>query len=339
MLASTIYDVAEHAGVSITTVSRVLNNNPNVKDSTRQKVLTAIEELNFKKNFLAAALMTKQTSTFGLIIPDIKNLFYADLTRAIEDAANQHGLNVILCNTDNDLSKEAMYIDFLIQKGIDGIIFSTPEVKDSNIKEVVENYPDLPVIVIGSRVHNVSVNEVLADNVLGAYLATQHLLEAGHRKIAYLSGGKNSFSGNERRKGYEKALSEYGVEVNPEWISIGEFKSHSGYERAKWILSQENPPTAIFAGNDLIAVGVYQVARELSLRIPEDLSVIGFDDTEYAEILYPTLTTVHIPTEEIGSRAMQIAILELESKKMSKETVVFRPTLIQRNSVFKFPHI
>jgi LacI family transcriptional regulator len=332
-MKSTIYDVANRANVAISTVSRVLNNSGYVSEKTKQKVLKAIEELHFQQNMVATALMKKQTHTFGLIIPDIKNAFYSDLTRAVEDVANQHGYNVILCNTDHNLHKEADYVNFLLQKGIDGIIFSTPVVRDNNVRNVIESRPDLPVVVIGSRVEGVQIDEILVDNYEGGYEVTHYLLEQGHRRIGFISGSGGTYATIERLKGFKTAFEELGIKPDSDIILLGDFSIESGYENAKKLLQKKERPTAIFAGNDSIAVGVYRAARELQLKIPDDLSVVGFDDSLYAQILTPMLTTVHTPIQEMGARAMTFAINTLKGEKTSKETVVFRPTLLIRESV------
>ncbi|WP_404332023.1 LacI family DNA-binding transcriptional regulator [Mesobacillus maritimus] len=329
---TTIKDVAKLASVSISTVSRVLNNSGYTSEETKKKVFEAVENLNFRKNIVAAAMINKQTSTFGLIIPDIKNVFYADLTRAVEDAANQHGFNVILCNTDNDLKKEAEYISFLLQKGIDGIIFSTPEIKNRNIKEVIKSRPDLPIVILGSKVVGVQVDEVLVDNFEGAYNATIHLLELGHKKIGFIAGQPDSYATIERQKGYEAALEEYQLSLDLENIMLDEFKVGSGYNKGKEMLLRKNRPTAIFAGNDAIAVGVYKAARELDIQIPEELSIVGFDDSQYAEIVYPSLTTVRTPVLEMGEKAIEMGILLSKKNKKFKETITFQPELIVRSS-------
>jgi len=331
-MMKTIKDVAQEANVSISTVSRVLNNSGYTSEETRKKVIEAVEKLNFKRNMIAAAMIKKKTSTFGLIIPDIKNVFYADLTRAVEDTANKYGFNILLCNTDNDLSKEAEYIDLLIAKGVDGIIFSTPEVKDMNIKNVVDAHPELPVVILGSKLPNVHANEILVDNFEGAYLATTHLIDMGHKEIAFLTGGRDSSASIERHKGFRFAMSERGLEVNSHFVCFDKFYIESGYINALKLLTSKRKPTAIFAGSDAIAVGIYKAARELKLTIPDELSVIGFDDSQYAEILAPNLTTIHTPIGEMGERAIEVAVKMINKKKNAKETLLFHPTLKVRES-------
>ncbi|WP_173915446.1 LacI family DNA-binding transcriptional regulator [Halobacillus sp. Marseille-Q1614] len=328
----TIKDVAKEAKVSISTVSRVLNNSGYTSSEVKEKVNKAVEELKFQKNMVATAMIKKQTSTFGLIIPDIKNIFYGELTRAIEDHAHKFGFNVILCNTDNDLDKEAEYLNFLIRKGVDGVIFSTPEMNDRNIKEVMKARSDLAFISLGSQLKNVQIDEVLVDNFEGGYEATKHLIELGHKKIGYIGGQPNSYSTEERLKGYKQALEDHGIKLHKKYTKLDEFKINSGYNKGKELMSIEDRPTAIFAGNDAIAVGVFKAARELNLSIPEDLSVIGFDDSQFAEIVFPALTTIRTPITDMAEKTVELAVQISRKGKNFKETITFQPTLIERES-------
>ncbi len=328
----TIKDVAREAKVSISTVSRVLNMSGYTSEKTKEKVLYAVKKLGYTGSLVAAAMIKKQTLTLGLIIPDIKNIFHSDLTRAVEDGANSHGFNIFLCNTDNNLQKEVEYIHLLIAKGVDGIIFSSPEVKDKNIKEVKEKFPDLPIVILGSKFHNLTINEILVDNFDGGYRATSHLLELGHKDIAFISGGIDSYSSIERHKGYKFALNESGIPINDDFVIFDRFYIESGYKNALKLLQKNKRPTAIFAGSDSIAVGIYKAARELNLKIPEQLSVVGFDDSQYAEILSPMLTTIHTPIKEMGQRAIEIIVKSIKEKKIFKETLVLYPTLVERES-------
>lgn len=332
----TIKDVAREAKVSISTVSRVLNMSGYTSEKTKEKVHHAVKKLGYTGSLVAAAMIKKQTLTVGLIIPDIKNIFHSDLTRAVEDGANSHGFNIFLCNTDNNLQKEVEYLHLLIAKGVDGIIFSSPEVKDKNIKEVKEKYPDLPIVILGSKFHNLTVNEILVDNFDGGYRATSHLLELGHKDIAFISGGIDSYSSIERHKGYKFALNESGIPINEDFVIFDRFYIESGYKNALKLLQKNKRPTAIFAGSDSIAVGIYKAARELNIKIPEQLSVVGFDDSQYAEILYPMLTTIHTPIKEMGQRAIEIIVKSLKEKKIFKETLLLYPTLVERESTMAF---
>lgn len=328
----TIKDVAREANVSISTVSRVLNMSGYTSEKTREKVLNAVKKLDYNGSLIAAAMIKKQTLTLGLIIPDIKNIFYSDLTRAVEDRANSHGFNIFLCNTDNNLQKEAEYIHLLIAKGVDGIIFSSPEVEDKNIKELKKKFPDLPIVIVGGKFPNLILNEIVVDNVDGAYKAIRHLLELGHKDIAFIGGGLDSIATIERHNGYKLALTESGIPINDDFIIFDKFYIESGYKNALKLLQKNNRPTAIFAGSDSIAVGIYQAARELNIKIPEQLSVVGFDDSQYAEILSPMLTTIRTPIKEMGQRAIEIIVKTIKEKQIYKETLVFYPTFIERGS-------
>ncbi|WP_180271498.1 LacI family DNA-binding transcriptional regulator [Fredinandcohnia onubensis] len=331
----TIKDVAKEARVSISTVSRVLNKSGYTSEKTRQKVLNAVKKLNYQGSLVAAAMIKKQTLTLGLIIPDIKNIFYSDLTRAIEDRANSHGFNIFLCNTDNNLQKEAEYIHLLIAKGVDGIIFSSPEVDDENIKELKQRYPELPIVILGGKFPNLILNEIVVDNVDGALKAMRHLLELGHKDIAFIGGDFESYASIERHQGYKLALNESGVPINDDFVIFDKFYIESGYKNALKLLQKNNRPTAIFAGSDSIAVGIYKAARKLNINIPEQLSVVGFDDSQYAEILSPMLTTIRTPIKEMGQRAIEIIVKTIKEKQINKETILFYPTLIVRESTME----
>jgi LacI family transcriptional regulator len=328
----TIKEVAKEANVSISTVSRVLNKSGYTSEKTKEKVFNAVKKLNYQGSLVAAAMKKKQTLTLGLIIPDIKNIFYSDLTRTIEDRANSHGFNIFLCNTDNNLQKEAEYIHLLIAKGVDGIIFSSPEVDDGNIEELKEKYPELPVVILGGKFPKLILNEIVVDNVDGAYKAMRHLLDLGHQDIAFIGGDLESYASIERHQGYKLALSERGIPINENYVIFDKFYIDSGYKNAMTLLQKKDRPTAIFAVSDSVAVGVFKAARELNIRIPEDLSVVGFDDSQYAQILSPMLTTIRTPIKEMGQRAIEIMVKTIKEKQIIKETVLFYPTLIERES-------
>jgi LacI family transcriptional regulator len=331
----TIKEVAKEANVSISTVSRVLNKSGYTSEKTKEKVLNAVKKLNYQGSLVAAAMKKKQTLTLGLIIPDIKNIFYSDLTRTIEDRANSHGFNIFLCNTDNNLQKEAEYIHLLIAKGVDGIIFSSPEADDGNIEELRENYPELPVVILGGKFPKLILNEIIVDNVDGAYKAMRHLLDLGHKDIAFIGGDPETYASIERHQGYKLALNERGVPIKDDYVIFDKFYIESGYKNAMRLLQKNDRPSAIFAVSDSVAVGVYKAARELNIKIPEQLSVVGFDDSQYAEILYPMLTTIRTPIKEMGQRAIEIMVKAIKEKQIIKETVLFYPTLIERESTME----
>ncbi|QGP93079.1 HTH-type transcriptional regulator DegA [Neomoorella glycerini] len=332
MAGATIYDVAKKAGVSISTVSRVLNNSSRVKESNRERVLQAIEELGYERNLLAAALMKKNTHTLGLIIADIANPFYAEIARAVEDKAAENHFNVIVCNTDNNLKKEAAYIAILRQKRIDGIIFTTPEINNNNIKKLYQEQPDFPMVLIGSRIEGCAIDTVLVNNYLGTTEAMKYLTSLGHKRIGFIYGLPTTLSSRERLAGYHHYLAENGMKRDSKLILGGAFKIENGYQKAKELLQLENPPTAIFAANDLIAIGALETAREMGIEVPNELSILGYDNINLSTITYPKLTTVAQPMMEMGARAAEMVIERIHGRRSSPEVVTLLPRLVVRDS-------
>ncbi|MBM7570726.1 LacI family DNA-binding transcriptional regulator [Aquibacillus albus] len=331
-MSVTIYDVAKKAGVAISTVSRVLNNTGYVSEKTRKRVMGVVEELNYEKNMLAVALMKKQTKTIGLIIPDITNHFYADLTRAVEDEGNRHGFNVILCNTDNDMEKEASYVSFLLQKNIDGIIFASPKKDDPNIKALCDKNPQFPIVQLGGEVEGVNTDKVLVENSQGAYDLTKHLIELGHESFGVVLGHRNSLASKDRLDGINIAINEANLRLVKQNILYGDFKMQDGLKSALQLLKSKNRPTAIIAATDLLAIGCYQAAKSIGLSIPDDLSITGFDDIEIAQAVEPALTTVTSPIEQLGVRAVEMVVSTIEKPKAYKEKTVYQPTMVIRGS-------
>jgi LacI family transcriptional regulator len=195
-----------------------------------------------------------------------------------------------------------------------------------------EKYPELPVVILGGKFPKLILNEVVVDNVDGAYKAMRHLLDLGHKDIAFIGGDRETYASIERHQGYKLALSERGIPMNENYVIFDKFYINSGYKNAMTLLQKKDRPTAIFAVSDSVAVGVYKAARELDIRIPEQLSVVGFDDSQYAEILSPMLTTIRTPIKEMGQRAIEIMVKAIKEKQIIKETVLFYPTLIERES-------
>lgn len=332
MNSATIYDVAKKAGVSISTVSRVLNNSPQVKEGNRERVLQAIQELDYERNLLAAALMKKNTYTLGLIIVDIANPFYAEITRGVEDKAAEDNFNVIVCNTDYHLEKEAAYISILRQKRIDGLIFVTPEINDENISKLYQEQPDFSLVIIGSKIDDCALDTVLVNNYVGTRQAMEHLASLEHRRIGFIHGQIARISSQERLASYRLFLKEAGFQEDAKIIVGGAFEIDSGYQKAKELLQLDNPPSAIFAANDQIAVGVLQAAHAMGIKVPRELSVIGYDNTSLATITYPKLTTVAQPMVEMGRQAAKMAIERILGRRSSPEVRTLLPELVVRES-------
>lgn len=323
-------DVAERAGVSVTTVSHVINETRPVSDELRQRVLAAIDELGYQPNVLARSLRRGETHTIGMIVPDSANPFFAELARGIEDTSFEHGYNLILCNSDGDLDKELIYADVLTEKQVDGILFVAAGVSTDHIRALQERR--IPVVIVDREIPDVSVDQVLTDNARGGWLATRHLLELGHRCIGCITGPSDVTPSAERVTGYRQALSEGGIPVDEVLIVKGDFQYESGYRAARQLLARDDPPTAIFACNDLMAVGAISAAVEMGRQVPVNLSVVGFDDVRLASFANPPLTTIVQPKYEMGVLATTMLLERMRNHDIPPRRRLLDTSLLIRQS-------
>ncbi len=327
----TIRDVAERAGVAPITVSRVINNSGYVSPETRARVEAAIEELQYVPNSLARSLRFKRTHTLALVLTDITNPFWTTVARGVEDVASSQGFNVILCNTDESEGKQDEYLKVLLQKRVDGFLLvpasSTPEPI-----HLIQSQR-IPVVVLDRRVPDVQVDVVRGDSEGGGYEITRLLLSMGHRRIAMLSGPKSVSTAADRVAGYRRALAEAGVPSDFEMAYYGEYTQESGYRLAKLALSASPPPTALFAANNFIAIGALQALREAGLRVPDDVSLVSFDDIPPAFVIEPFLTVVCQPAYEMGQAATQLLLSRLsgEAPEEPQEIVLPVEVIIRRS--------
>ncbi|HEC22840.1 MAG TPA: LacI family transcriptional regulator [Chloroflexi bacterium] len=326
----TMRDVAERAGVSVTTVSHVINETRPVSDELRTRVLAAIEELGYQPNALARSLRRKKTHTIGMILPDSANPFFAEVARSIEAVSFEHGYSVILCNTDGDLEKELLYTDLLVEKRVDGILFVAAGMSAEHILALEEQH--MPVVVIDRDIPDVAVDSVLTDNAQGGLLATRHLIELNHRRIGCITGPSDVTPSAERVSGYQQALQENGIPLDETLIVRGDFQYESGYRATRHLLALSDPPTAIFACNDLMAIGAVCAARELGLSVPEDLSIVGFDDIRLASFVNPSLTTIAQPKHEMGVLATQMLLERMQDRDRPPRRQMLSTSLVPRQS-------
>ncbi len=327
----TIQDVALRAEVSAMTVSRVLNDPDRVAPETRQRIERVIDELGYIPNALARGLIKGNTRMIGLIVGDITNPFWTEVASGAEEIAHRNGYAVVLGNVGDSPEKSDEIIQMMIGNRADGLIINTTSQKSLNslFSRVY------PVVLIGSEYKGIKADVVVGDNYHGAQVLTRHLLELGHRRIALINGPKHSSEVQYREQGYKHMLQEYGLELTPQWIVEGDFKRHGGYAPAQKLLSvvPEQRPTAIVASNNFIALGVIEAAREMGLRIPEDVALVCFDDFEMASTIYPFLTVMAQPARTYGVQAVQLLIDRLNNpEKWRPSRVVFTPDLIVRRS-------
>jgi LacI family transcriptional regulator, galactose operon repressor len=329
----TIKDIAEKAKISYPSVSRALSGKPGVSRKTREKVLKIAKEMNYQPNALARSLVQNRTSTIGLIIPDILNPYFPEIAKGVEDEAHSKDLSVFLCNSDWDGVREGEYINQLIANRVDGIIiFPTSSGNISEIRRKAGR--NLPVVILGaSLAEDVSVS-ISIDNVLGAELSVVHLLNRNYRKLAFIGGKAGLSSVEDRLNGFKKAHEKFGLTVQDEMIVKSGFTFESGYTSMNNLLDQKRKPDAVFAENDVIALGVIQALRTRGLKVPEDIAVSGFDDIPMASMAGIDLTTVRQPKYEMGKMAVSelYSILQGESDLNVNKRLVLEPKLIVRKT-------
>jgi LacI family transcriptional regulator len=329
-------DVAKVAGVSQAMVSYVLNRNEVVKvpQETRQRIFEAVAQLGYVPNHLARSLRSGQTQTIGLVVPDNSNPFFAEVARLIEDVVFQHGNSVILCNSDGDAAKESAYVDVLIAKQIDGVIFISANGSIKALKELQGS--GIPYVIADRDIKNVQADLVLVDNRAGAYLATRHLIELGFRKIVCITGPHHTSSAT-RVEGYRRAYTEAGIAVDPRLIVPGDYHIEGGLAAMNRVLDAGSLPDAVFACNDLMAIGAMRAIRSHGLQIPQDISVVGFDDIPLAQAIDPQLTTVSQPVAEIVKEVTRLLFIRIQNKKDAAAQgepvkIMLQPRLIVRGS-------
>jgi LacI family transcriptional regulator len=308
----TIKDVARKAEVSVTTVSRVLNNKPDVSEDTKAKIEKIMDELGYKPNGIARGLVLNKTYSIGLIIPDISNPYFPEVAKGVENKAKEKGYSVIFCDTSNDKDEEKNAIELLKSKRVDGIILS---LSINNIKELkkLEN-EQFPVVQIDRKVPGSNYPTVTIDNINSGFKATKYLIQLGHTKIAHLTGDLDTKTGQDRLVGYKQALKEFNLFEKEDWILEGDYSKESGFKLMKSLLEQKTRPTAVFAANDLMAIGAYETIFNYELEIPDDISLIGHDDIGVASTVRPGLTTMAQPKYELGQKAAKILIEEIENE-------------------------
>jgi LacI family transcriptional regulator len=326
----TIYDVARLAGVSTATVSRLLNGTGQIAPKTRLAIEAAVNELGYQPNRIARSLATSSTETIALLLPEITNPFYGALVAGIEQRTLELGYTMLLCTTDDDPAREEMYLNLLRSKQVDGALADGLVLPPDRIAEFVAD--GFPIVCLDRDVDSTAVPLVQVDNKLGGRMATEHLLELGHRRIAHVAGTPGMRIVDERNEGYREALRTAGLDADPRLQAVGGFNEEGGYEACRSLFSRRPYPTAVFAANDLSAVGVLEAIAESGLHVPDDVSVVGFDDLRLAAYTSPPLTTIHQPAREIGARATSLLFDLTRGKKLRRVRHLLQPELVIRRS-------
>lgn len=329
----TMKEIAKMAGVSVTTVSLIINGkDQSIGAETRERVLKLIEETGYVPNGIARSMITKQTRTLGLMIPDITNPYFASMARGIEDAARKAGYHVILCNTDENQKRELEYLQLLRRQNVDGVILVSAATAEHEEKQILKEFKK-PLIFLDRRGTEQTEASVGFDNRKGAYQAVCHLIESGHEKIGCITGPLKNKSAQERYQGYLDALKEAKLDPNPEWVVEGDYQMAGGEAGIR--ILKDRGVTACLIANDWMAYGAYKACYEEGIQIPQDLSIIGFDDLLISQAMIPPLTTVHQPNIAMGEMAVEQIVSWIQSGKPPKESKLFEPRLVVRNSVRK----
>lgn len=324
-----IKDVAEAAGVSTATVSRVLANKPHVRPEVQKHVMKIVKKLNYRPNRVAQNLRSNTSKIIALVVSDIENPFFQRVSRAVDDAAYEQGYIVMLCNTDENSTKEEAWLNLLRDENVAGVILSPTQRTIEKFSEIPAF--DMPTVIIDRHANNLDVDNVLIDNVQSAYAITSHLIEHGYQRIGGVFGG-DSVTGSQRHEGFIQALKAHNIKPATELIKYANPREEDGFNTTMKLLQMQNRPDAILTSNSLLAAGVLLAIRESKLIIPDNIAFASFDDTTCAQLLEPAITVIEQPTYEIGRTATELLIKRIQDPTRSNREVVLKTKLIIRQS-------
>jgi len=327
-----IKEIAKQAGVSTATVSRVLNGSDKVHQKTVERVLKVVDEMDYRLDHVARRMRVKSTDSlvFGLIITDIGNPFFSNVAKGVEEVAYKNKFVIMICNTNEDPEKEKLFFNSMRSEKVSGVIIVPTAGNNSFFKEIADT--NFPLVTIDRKIKELSVDTVSIDNKEGGYLATKHLIESGHKRIGIVKGIKGLNNAEDRFNGYKKALEEAGIPISEELITYGDFVETGGRKAMKNLLSLDQPPSAVFSTNNLMTLGCIKEIYRRRISIPDEIALVGFDDSTWAEALIPPLTTIRQPGYEIGVNAAELLINRLNNPDASIKYVVLNPQLVVRES-------
>jgi len=330
---ATIYEVSKLAGVSLATVSRVMNKNARVSDKTKKKVLEAMDTLGYRPNAIAQSLASNCSNSIGILVSELSGAFFGQMMSGIETELRAAGKHVIITTGHSEEEKEKDGIEFLIGRNCDAIIAHVEAVSDEYLIEI--NKGKVPVYSMSRHVEALKDKCISLDNEAGGYIATKTLIDLGHTNIAYIAGPQFKADASNRLQGHKRALKEHNIAFDENLFYIGDFRETGGSAGLKHFLNEKFNFTALVCANDEMASGAMKYAREHNINLPEQLSIIGFDNVIFANYLYPTLTTIDNPVHEMGKMAAQLVLIDVYQQKKLEIERVFEPTVIVRDSVSK----
>lgn len=329
---ATMKDIARLAGVSTSTVSHVINKSRYVSDEIAERVNKAAQDLNYAPSALARSLKMNRTRTIGMLVTTSTNPFFGEVVKGVERSCYHKGYNLILCNTEGDSQRMQASINTLLQKRVDGLLLMCSTLEGERI-DVFERYPDIPVVVMDWGPMLFPSDKIQDNSLRGGYIAANYLIECGHKEIGCITGPLNRHQAQMRYEGYKRAVLEAGLDIYPNWIVESDFECEGGYEAFNKMLAKGPLPSAIFVSNDMMAMGVINAANEKGIRIPEDLSLMGYDDIHIARFMSPALTTIHQPKYRLGKAAVDTLLARLENEALEPQIVQLEPTLVVRKSI------
>ncbi|WP_299015416.1 HTH-type transcriptional repressor PurR [uncultured Photobacterium sp.] len=329
---ATIKDVARMAGVSTTTVSHVINKTRFVAEATQKKVLEAVEELNYAPSAVARSLKCNTTRTIGMLVTKSTNPFFAEVVHGVEEYCYGEGYTLILCNTEGNLSKQRDYLRMLAEKRVDGLLVMCSDL-DEKLLGLLERQKDLPMVIMDWGPESPHTDKIQDNAELGGYVATKYFIEHGHSKIGCLSGHSDKTTCQERLNGFYKAMNEANLPVNEDWLLEGDFECESAVIAAKKYIAMEERPTAIFCFNDIMAMALISTFEQAGIRVPDDVSIIGYDNIDLAPYFSPPLTTIHQPKRRLGKTAIEILMARVKDKQHERRIFEMAPELVVRKSV------
>ncbi|MDM8532013.1 LacI family DNA-binding transcriptional regulator, partial [Anaerolineales bacterium HSG25] len=328
----TIRDIAREANVSASTVSRVLNNTTAVTENKRQAVLEAVKKLNYRPNIIAQGLVRGQSMAIGILTQDLASPFYGGMHQGIEQGLSTSGYQPLFVSGNWTPSKEIEALDMLVQRQVDGLIIMAGTVLDERIRQIAER---MPLVVVGGRLKDLEKQCLQIDNQKAAYTATQHLIELGHRRIVHITGMPTHPDAIKRKQGYEQALNEADIEIDPTLIIEGTFRRRSGLFAIETLLTRGTQFSAIFAANDQITNGVYLALFRRGIRIPDDVSIVGFDDQRYSAYMSPPLTTIYHPIVEMGVAAAKAVITLINGEPINLPVPSTKLVIRESTGIYK----
>ncbi|WP_279146213.1 substrate-binding domain-containing protein [Photobacterium carnosum] len=330
---ATMKDIAKLAKVSTSTVSHVINKTRFVSDEISERVNSAVKELHYNgPSVLARSFKVNRTKTFGMLVTTSTNPFFGEVVKGVERSCYQNGYSLILCNTEGDHQRMRESINTLLHKRVDGLILMCSSLEGERI-DVFEQYPDIPVVVMDWGPMLFTSDKIQDNSLRGGYMATQYLIESGHFDIGCITGPLIRHQAQMRYEGYKRAMNEAGLTFNADWIIESDFECEGGYDAFMEMKQHGVLPSAIFVSNDMMAMGVINAANECGMCIPDDLSIIGYDDIHIAKFISPALTTIHQPKYHLGQAAVETLLTRLDHQASDTQVIQIEPTLVTRKSV------